>query len=164
MHDARTVLAELLSQLEAPDADHTLRLQAAMMANRLALFHGDPSLSDVAESLVLDTDEATPSHILEGLTNESAVARATRRAIALSHRQQLRSKKDLTLSLAADPAVLLRQVREQVASGEKHLARSTLEIALARHPDDPGLVRAQAHMEAAGLSPDVGQDSPLPTG
>lgn len=164
MQDARMVLAELLSKLEGPNADHTLRLQAAMMANRLALFHGDPSLSDVAESLVLDADELTPSHILDGLTNESAVARATRRAIALSHRQQLRSKTDLTLGLAADPSVLLRQINEQVASGEKHLARSTLEIALARHPDDPGLVRAQAHLEASGLSPDAGQDSPLHTG
>ena len=168
MHDARTILAELLSQLQAPGADHALRLQAAAMANRLALFHADPSLTDVAESLLLDSDDSMPSEIRDGLVNESDVARATRRAIALSHRQHLRSKKDLTMGLAADPAVLLREARDQMASGDDHKARSTLEIARARHPEDAGLAQAQTRLQTrldgSGHGSEPGQDNPSPTG
>ena len=105
MEDARAVLADLLKRIDTRDSDPLLRLSAATMANRLALFHGDPSLTDVAESLALDTDTGIPPDILRSLTSESDVARATRRAIALAHRHQLKSPKDLAMSLVADPVL-----------------------------------------------------------
>jgi hypothetical protein len=143
VEDARAILAGLLKQLESPATPPAVRLQAAMMANRLALFHGDPSLTDVAESLAVETDEGMPDEIIRGLSSESSVARATRRAIALAHRHQLRSPKDLAMSLVADPVLLAKQVRDQIARGESHLARATLEVARYRHPDDPALQRLE---------------------
>lgn len=157
MEDARTILADLLQQLESSATPPAVRLQAAMMANRLALFHGDPSLTDVAESLAVDTDDTTPAEILKGLTSEGAVARATRRAIALAHRHRLQSPKDLAMSLVADPALLAQQVRDQIARGDAHLARATLEVARFRHPDDPAWARLDAAV-------DVPDDKPQPVG
>ena len=157
MEDARAILAGLLRQIESPATPPSVRLQAAMMANRLALFHGDPSLTDVAESLALDTSDGLPPDILLSLTSESNVARATRRAIALAHRHQLKSPKDLAMSLVADPGLLAQQVRDQLAQGDAPLARATLEVARYRHPDDPGLAR----LDASVSTPD---DKPQPVG
>ena len=75
LEDARSILAGLLRQLESPATPPAVRLQAAMMANRLALFHGDPSLTDVAESLALDTNDGLPPDILHSLNSEGKVAR-----------------------------------------------------------------------------------------
>ncbi len=164
MHDARTVLAEMLSQLDAPGGNSMLRLQAAAMANRLALFHSDPSLTDVAESLLLDCEDPVPSNVREGLKNESAVARATRRAIALSHRQKLRVTKECAMGLAADPSVLLREAKEQMAMGDNEMAQTTLDVARARHPNDPALSAAQERLQNRLDTGDGGQDNPRPTG
>jgi len=157
LEDARSILAGLLQQLESPATPPTIRLQAAMMANRLALFHGDPSLTDVAESLAIETDAGTPEEIVAGLTSESAVARATRRAIALAHRHHLKNPRDLAMSLVADPVILAQQVRDQLARGDAHLARATLEVARYRHPNDQALARLDASVGA----PD---DKPQPAG
>lgn len=157
MEDARAILAGLLRQLESPASPPAVRLQAAMMANRLALFHGDPSLTDVAESLAVETDSSTPPEILRGLTSESDIARATRRAIALAHRHQLKNPRDLALSLVADPVLLAQRVREQLARGDSHLARATLEVARFRHPNDPALARLDATVDGP-------EDKPQPVG
>ena len=157
MEDARSILAGLLQQLDSATTPPSVRLQAAMMANRLALFHGDPSLTDVAESLAIEIDDTTPEAIVQGLTSETAVARATRRAIALAHRHQLGSPKDLAMSLVADPGLLAQQVRDQIARGDSHLARATLDVALFRHPNDPTLTR----LDASVAGP---EDNPHPVG
>lgn len=146
MNDARSVLSEMLSQLEAPGADGMLRLQAAAMANRLALFHSDPSLTDVAESMLLDCGDEVSNEIRDRLSNERDVARATRRAIALSHRQQLRTTKEHALGLVADPSILLREAKENMVIGDDAHALKTLEVARARHPDDPDLSAAHERL------------------
>jgi hypothetical protein len=139
MHDARAVLAELLRQLELPDAHASLRVQASSLANRLAMFHSEPSLADVAESIAVDVaDDADPT-LRASLVKEAAIARATRRAIALAHRHRLSGPRELALSLVADPHSLCTEVRKHIAEGEKGMAQATLEIGLTRHPESPDL-------------------------
>lgn len=147
MEDERAILAGLLRQLESPATPPAVRLQAAIMANRLALSHADPSLTDVAESLAVVTDPSTPPEILRGLTSESDIASATRGTITRAHRQRLKNPKDLTLSLVADPVLLAQRVREQLARGDSHLTPDTPEAGRYRHPQALELKRLDPAVE-----------------
>lgn len=139
MHDARRVLSELLAGLDPQGRDLDARVQAATLANRLALFLGDPSMADVAQAVAVDADRSADGLLLQTLDREAAVARATRRAVALSHRSGERSPSALAAALAADPSTLVAQVRALLTAGEERLAKATLEVARCRHPEDPEL-------------------------
>jgi hypothetical protein len=148
VEEARMALAGLLDQLQTESADRTLRLEAATMANRLALFHGDPSLADVAESLAIDIPEPCPDAVDEAIRTEAAVAKATRRAIALANAQRLTAPRDLVWSLVEQPAALAGEIRRRLESDDKLLARAILEVALTRHPDSDELRGLEAELVA----------------
>ena len=153
MHDARALLAALLRQLDLPDAHAGLRVQAASLANRLAMFHSEPSLADVAESIALDVAGDADPALRAALLKEAAIARATRRAIALAHRHRLSGPRDLALSLVADPNVLCTEVRKHMADGKKGMAQATLEVGLTRHPESPDLRALQAEVHGDSNPP-----------
>jgi len=152
MEDARTLLSRLLQEVNGPHADPTTLIEAATLANRLALFHGDPSLADVAESLAVSiTDEMSESQA-QSLQAERAVARAARRAIALAHRHQLHSPRDLALSLVADPDTLIQEIQTLLTEGNQSLARAALEVAVSRHPQNSTLNRLHHDLSSMGGS------------
>jgi len=149
VEEARTALAGLLDQIEKDASDGGLRLEAATMANRLALFHGDPSLTDVAESLAIDIPTPTPGIVVRAIENEAAVARATRRAIALANAQKLTAPRDLAISLVESPDVLLQEVRRRIDDEQPGVARAILEVALTRHPNSADLHAMRVEVLAA---------------
>jgi hypothetical protein len=149
VEEARTALAGLLDQIDKDASDGGLRLEAATMANRLALFHGDPSLADVAESLAVDIPAPTPGIVVRAIENEAAVAKATRRAIALANAQKLTAPRDLAISLVESPDVLLQEVRRRIDDDEIGVARAILEVALTRHPTSADLRALHVEVLAA---------------
>ncbi len=134
----RAELARQLQLLESQPARAELRVQAAELAVRVALTLGDPSTVDVAQALLADLPEPTPRELAQRLEHLAATARATRRAIVMA-RAAGATPQDLAESTSAEPRTLERQVRERLDSGDSHLAGALLEVAISRHPDDPGL-------------------------
>jgi hypothetical protein len=130
----RPQLATLLARLQSPGASARDRLAAAQAAAHLALETGDPSLADVAESLAVEdgSDDAERAH-LRGL------ARAARRAIALSRRSGAPSPQALARALADDAAGVASAARGALGAGRPDLARQIAALGLARHPGDASL-------------------------
>ena len=157
VEDARAILAGLIRQLESPATPPAVRLQAAIMANRLARAQGDLDLADMAESLASKVDVNMPAEIIAGLHIETSVARATRRTIALAAQHQLRSPKDLAMALVADPVALAQQVRDQLAHRDIQGAHMSLATARQRHPHND----QQARLDATVGTSD---DKPQPVG
>ena len=80
MQDDMVTLADLIRRLESPATPPTVRLQAAIMATRLARAEGD---CELAESLANEIDAQTSAQVIAEMHRHNGEARAARRAYAL---------------------------------------------------------------------------------
>jgi hypothetical protein len=137
--DVRTTLSQLLVHLSTCPRDHEARLRAATLANQLCLDAGDGRMADVAEALWSDLPPAMPRAFRAEMARQVAIARAARRAVAMSRRVGQPSPRSLAHVLAQDPGRLAEDVRRRHVMGQSSVAAALLEVALARFPDDPVL-------------------------
>ncbi|MDP6932126.1 MAG: hypothetical protein QGG40_04380, partial [Myxococcota bacterium] len=126
MEEAREALAHLLVQIENTDSTDA-RIEAMEFANRLALRFGDPNLADVAEALSVDLDDLTDHQEFQVQVQRS-LARATRRAIALAHRQGASTPSELLEWLTAEPQVIAQEIHRHLDSDQRGLAQAILEV------------------------------------
>lgn len=154
MQDDRATLADLIRQLESPATPPTVRLQAAIMANRLARAEDD---CEPAESLASEMDAQIPAKVIAALQGHTGATRAARRAFALSTPHPLQRDKDITMALIDDPIMLAQQVRDQLAQGDAQEARQPPPRARQWGPHNEQLARLEATANAS-------DDKPQPVG
>ena len=161
MEPTRDTLGKLLSQLGKHPKDHDTRLEAARTALVLCFRQGDPHFADVAEALVADTPRFFPRAKRSELDKLAAQATATRRALAMAHRQAHSDPTSLTEALIEDPDQLASEVQLRIDARQASLARAVLEVGLTRHRDHPRLRQLQLELQESwyeassdGLLPD----------
>ena len=82
MEDDATALAALLERLDATPHAGALRLEAAVLANRLALSTRDLAFADVAEAVAEEHAPGATRALRQGLIEQSSLAASIRRVVA----------------------------------------------------------------------------------
>lgn len=82
MEDDAAALAALLERLDATPHAGALRLEAAVLANRLALSTRDLAFADVAEAVAEEHAPGATRALREGLIEQSTLAASIRRVVA----------------------------------------------------------------------------------
>ena len=139
MEPSHEALGKLLGDLGTRPKDHDTRLEAARTALALCFRMGDPHFADVAEALVADAPRIFPRAKRAELDRLAAQASATRRAVAMAHRQAHADPHSLAKHLLQDPDQLASEVKRRLDAQQPALARAVLEVGLARHKGHSGL-------------------------
>ncbi len=147
MEPTRDTLGKLLSQLGQQPKDHDTRLEAARTALLLCFRQGDPHFADVAEALVADTPRFFPKAKRTQLDKLAAQATATRRALAMAHRQDHSDPGSLTEALLEDPDQLAVEIQARIDAKQASLAKAVLEVGLTRHREHPKLRQLQLRLQ-----------------
>ncbi len=139
MEPTRQALGTLLAKLGEQPKAHDTRLEAARTALALCFRRGDPHFADVAEALVADAPRFFPKAKRIELDKLAAQATATRRALAMAHRQAHKDPSSLSEALIRDPEQLAIEIEQRLDEGQIGLAKAVLEVGLTRHRDDARL-------------------------
>ena len=143
MEPTHEALGKLLGDLNTRPKDHDARVEAARTALVLCFRLGDPHYADVAEALVADAPRIFPRAKRAELDKLAAQAAATRRAVAMAHRQAHADPSSMAEYLLQDPDRLAREVERRMDAQQPALARAVLEVGLARHKGHSALLELQ---------------------
>jgi len=135
----REKLAALLTDLIDDTYNEALRLEAAKLAVQIAVRDGDPTATDITESVVAGSPHSTSPYSMRQLRHVAATARGARQAIALTAPLTTDSPRSQILATTVSPEQVHEEVQARIMQGQIQLACSIVCIGLTRHPENPAL-------------------------